>query len=175
MYQGQELALEEVLVPDEKRSDPAWIRSAGEHGMRDGCRVPLPWTRAGETFGFSNGASWLDQPRHWGELSAEAQTDDPASMLELTRKALRLRRNEPALGDGEMLWRDDLDLGSNVIAFERPARLGGGGILVVCNTGDEPVTLAKAGEILASSHIPLERTSSNALVIVPNTAVWLRA
>lgn len=175
IYQGQELALEEVLVPDEKRSDPSWLRSNGQSGMRDGCRVPLPWTRAGETFGFSAGEAWLEQPRHWADLSAEAQTDDPASMLELTRKALRLRRTEPALGDGEMTWRNDLALGANVVAFERPARLGGAGILVVCNTGSETVTLAHAGEILAASRLPLERTASNALIIPPDTAVWLRA
>ncbi len=174
IYQGQELALEEVInIPASERQDPAWFRSGGVDGLRDGCRVPLPWTRAGETFGFSTDSAWLTQPRHWRELSIEAQTDDPASMLELTRKALRLRRSEPALGEGEMVWRDDLTLGSSVLAFERPSRFGRPGILVVCNTGAEDAAIPRAGLMLASSRVPLERTASNALVIPPDTAVWL--
>ncbi len=176
IYQGQELALEEVIdIPESERQDPAWFRSGGVDGLRDGCRVPLPWTRAGETFGFSSGKAWLTQPRHWRDLSIEAQTDDPASMLELTRKALRLRRSEPTLGEGEMVWRDDLALGSPVLAFERPGRFGRPGILVLCNTGDQDVALPNAGLMVASSRVPLERTASNALVIPPDTAVWLEA
>ena len=173
IYQGQELALEEVHVADDERQDPAWFRSHGVDGLRDGCRVPLPWTRSGDTFGFSAGKAWLTQPAHWRDLSIEAQTDDPASMLELTRNTLRQRRTEPALGDGDIVWRDDL--GDDVIAFERPARNGGRGVLVVCNTGAAPVTIAKAGHIMVASRIPLERTASNSLVIPPDTAVWLRA
>ncbi len=174
IYQGQELALEEVTaIPESERQDPAWFRSGGKEGLRDGCRVPLPWTRAGETFGFSGGTAWLTQPRHWRDLSIEAQTDDPASMLELTRKALRLRRELPALGEGEMHWRDDLRLGDSVLAFVRPGRFGSAGVLVVCNTGPEDVAVPNAGLILASSRVPLERTTSNALVIPADTAVWL--
>ena len=63
--------------------------------------------------------------------------------------------------------------GDDVLAFERPSRLGGAGILVVCNTGMEQVTVAKAGVILVASRLPLERTASNGLVIPPDTTVWL--
>ncbi len=176
IYQGQELALEEVTsIPDAERRDPAWFRSGGQDGLRDGCRVPLPWTRQGESFGFSSGQAWLTQPRHWRDLSVEAQSDDPASMLELTRKALRIRREQPALGEGQMQWRDDLRLGDSVLAFLRPGRLGSAGILVVCNTGAEDVAVPNAGAIVAASRVPLERTTSNALVIPPDTAVWLEA
>ena len=45
LYQGQELGLEEVDLPDEVRQDPIFERTGGERKGRDGCRVPLPWTR----------------------------------------------------------------------------------------------------------------------------------
>ena len=41
-YQGQELGLEEVDVPDEARQDPIFHRTGGARKGRDGCRVPLP-------------------------------------------------------------------------------------------------------------------------------------
>ena len=44
LYQGQELGLEEVDLPDEVRQDPIFIRSGGARKGRDGCRVPLPWS-----------------------------------------------------------------------------------------------------------------------------------
>ena len=54
LYQGQELGLEEVVdLPAESRQDPAFLRTGGEEGFRDGCRVPMPWTRDGASFGFS--------------------------------------------------------------------------------------------------------------------------
>ena len=48
LYQGEELGLPDVVdLPDEVRQDPAYFRGAGQDGFRDGCRVPIPWTREG--------------------------------------------------------------------------------------------------------------------------------
>lgn len=175
IYQGQELGLDEVIeIPDFERQDPAWFRSGGTDGLRDGCRVPLPWKQQGTSFGFApEGArAWLTQPHRWAQLAVDVQDSDPVSTLSLTRKALGLRRAEPAMGEGPIVWRDDLDLGADVLAFERP---GAEGVLVVTNTGDASVEVPNAGGILVSSQLPLERTPSNALVVPPNCTVWLRA
>ncbi len=138
IWQGQELALEEVRdLPDSERQDPEFINSHGEWIGRDGCRVPIPWTKAGKSFGFGpeDGAkTWLTQPRHWGELSVEAQQSDPDSMWNLTRSALMLRRTMDELGSGELRWRDDLSNGNkDVIAFERINHDGGTGMVSVTN------------------------------------------
>jgi len=178
IYQGQELSLDEVIeIPDFERQDPAWFRSGGTDGARDGCRVPLPWTHEGATFGFSpEGArAWLTQPHRWAQLAVDFQESDPESTLSLTRKALRLRRAEPALGEGDMRWRDDLGFGPEVLAFERPAVDGGKAILVVTNTGLDAVDVPNAGQIMASSHMPLVRTPANAVVVPADCTVWLRA
>ncbi|GGY14828.1 hypothetical protein GCM10010358_78600 [Streptomyces minutiscleroticus] len=57
--------------------DPAYFRGAGQDGFRDGCRVPIPWTREGSSYGFGDGGSRLPQPAEWAELSVEAQTGVP--------------------------------------------------------------------------------------------------
>ncbi len=107
VYQGEELGLWEVEdIPYELRQDPMWHRSGHADPGRDGCRVPLPWSGDEPPFGFSPAGAaarpWLPQPAEWKDRTVQAQTGDPHSMLELYRTALRIRRAEPALGDGAM-------------------------------------------------------------------------
>ena len=176
IYQGQELSLDEVIeIPEFEREDPAWFRSEGLDGLRDGCRVPMPWKQHGTSFGFApEGArAWLTQPHRWAQLAVDVQESDPVSTLALTRKALRLRRDESCLGDGEMHWRDDLELGTEVLVFERRGS-NGSSMLVVTNTGADTVEVPNAGEVLASSCLPIVRTPANAIEVPANCTVWLR-
>ena len=178
IWEGQELGLNEITdIPDEQRQDPVWFRTKGAEKGRDGCRVPIPWTRDGSTMGFGpdGSSAWLTQPEYWRDLSVEAQEGDPASMLELTRKALHIRRREMALGDGDMVWRDDLALGDAVLAYERPPIDGSPAVLIIANTGADDVELPNAGTLLISSKPTLERTAANTLIIPGDTTVWLRA
>lgn len=108
VYQGDELGLPEVELPRDVVQDPMHFRSGGVDPGRDGCRVPLPWTREGRSAGFSpedaTGEPWLPQPAGWGELSVAAQEADPTSMLHLYRAMLAARRAEPALAGEELTW-----------------------------------------------------------------------
>ncbi|MGW2019132.1 glycoside hydrolase family 13 protein [Streptomyces sp. NPDC001927] len=153
VYQGEELGLPEVVdLPDELRQDPAFLRGDGQDGLRDGCRVPLPWTPEGPSYGFGPGGSWLPQPAEWSGLSVAAQAADPGSVLELYRRALRLRREHPALGAGEAVeWLDGLPEG--VLAFRRRAE--GGEVLVTLNTTAREVPLPlTASPLLSSTPLP---------------------
>jgi alpha-glucosidase len=160
LYQGEELGLHEVVeIPADQRQDPAFFRNPGVDVGRDGCRVPLPWTVEGPSFGFGSGAAHLPQPEWFGRYSAEAQEGDPESTLNLYREALRLRRE---LQTAETLeWDEELSQG-DVLAFSRP-----GGWVNVTNFGAEPAALP-AGEVLVSSS-PLEEG-----VLPAATTVWLR-
>ncbi|MGW5850343.1 glycoside hydrolase family 13 protein [Streptomyces sp. NPDC055254] len=73
----------------------------GQEGLRDGCRVPIPWSGTEPPYGFGPAGTWLPQPAGWGGLSVAAQTGDPHSTLELYRAALELRRALPGLGAPE--------------------------------------------------------------------------
>jgi alpha-glucosidase len=166
VYQGEEFGLWEVEdIPDALRQDPIFSRTHGADLGRDGCRVPLPWSGTSPPFGFSpDGATsepWLPQPASWQHSTMEAQRSDPYSMLELYRTALRIRRDEPALGDGPMAW---LPAPDGALAFSR-----GPGFACVANTSDEPVALPAHTSALVASG-PLSADG----LLPADTAIWLR-
>ncbi|MFE9437901.1 glycoside hydrolase family 13 protein [Streptomyces sp. NPDC006602] len=164
VYQGEELGLPDVVdLADEVRQDPAYFRGAGQDGFRDGCRVPIPWTRGGSSYGFGDGGSWLPQPEGWGELSIEAQTGVPGSTLELYRAAFAARREQPDLGAGDSVeW---LKAPEGVLAFRR------GEFVCVANTGAESVTTPKYGRLLLASG-DIAETDGEAKLPADTTVWW---
>ena len=134
LYQGEELGLpDHTSLDDDLRQDPAFFRTGGAERGRDGCRVPLPWARPSEGFGFSpTGVTWLPQPAAWASYALDAQRGVAGSTYETYRSALQLRR-ESGLGSGGMEWLHGL--GDDVIAFVNRD------VLVVANLGAEPVAL----------------------------------
>ncbi|MFJ1972564.1 glycoside hydrolase family 13 protein [Streptomyces sp. NPDC087903] len=158
VYQGEELGLPEVAdLPVEVLQDPVWEQTGRVRKGRDGCRVPLPWTRTGPSYGFGAGAAWLPQPESFASYAVEAQDGVEGSTLELYRTALRLRRK---LLQGEGLaWADEALPG--VLHFARHE-----GWRCVTNLSDEPVAVP-AGEVLLTSG-PLEGG-----LLGPDTTVWL--
>lgn len=112
IYQGEELGLPEVAdLPPDALQDPVWQRTGHTVKGRDGCRVPLPWSRHGTSYGFGSNGSWLPQPPVFAGLSAQAQDGIPGSTLEMYREAIRLRRRlQTDDRDIEWLELDDPDL-----------------------------------------------------------------
>jgi alpha-glucosidase len=164
VYQGEELGLEEVEdLPEEALQDPIWERSDHTKRGRDGCRVPLPWSGQAPPFGFSpagrSGEPWLPQPTRWADRTAAAQTGDENGMLELYRRALRLRRDHPALGDGDLAW---LPTPENVLAFDRDP-----GFSCVVNLSAEPYPLPPHRGVLMTSHPLVDG------LLPPDTTAWL--
>jgi alpha-glucosidase len=163
IYQGEELGLSEVEdLADEVRQDPVFRRTNGTDIGRDGCRVPLPWSGTEPPYGFNTtgAAPWLPQPDDWATATVEAQTGDPASVLELYRSALTIRHAEPGLGDGPMTW---LDVPDGVLAFSRDDRFA-----CVVNLSGATVPVPPHTEVLLASG-PLDGTG-----LPSDTAVWLR-
>ncbi|RSM81349.1 alpha-amylase, partial [Streptomyces sp. WAC 01325] len=158
VYQGEELGLPEVAdLPFEVLQDPIWEQTGRVRKGRDGCRVPLPWTTTGPSYGFGAGGSWLPQPSGFAAYAVEAQDGVEGSTLELYRRALRLRRK---LLEGEDLtWAPDAPPG--VLHFARSA-----GWRCVANLSGTPVQLPPGEVLLASG--PLEGGLLGA-----DTTVWL--
>ena len=175
IYQGEELGLPEVTdLPDAARQDPRFHRTGGKYPGRDGCRVPLPWSRTGPNLGFSGNAAdpeapWLSQPADWGRYSVEAQLADPGSFFDLYRTALRLRREHPALGRGALRWLDqpgDPET-AGLLCFAREP-----GFIFAANLGAGPAVIPAHRDILlASEPHPLDSRGR----LRPDTAVWLSA
>jgi alpha-glucosidase len=158
LYQGEELGLHEVAdIPAELIQDPAFSRSGGAEKGRDGCRVPLPWTADGPSFGFGAGAAHLPQPAWFGQLSVQAQEHDPASTLTMYRQALAWRRRLQAAESLE--WMPGA--GGQVLHFARPD-----GWQSVTNFGPGAVPLPQGTVVVASA--PLE-----AGLLPADTTSWI--
>jgi alpha-glucosidase len=153
LYQGQELGLEEVDLPDGLRQDPVFFRTNGARKGRDGCRVPIPWQGEAPPFGFTTGDPWLPLPAEWRELTVAAQERDPASTLALFRSAVALRPRGDSFG-----W---LDSPPGSLVFER-------GEIICLGNVDAPEVELPPGELILSSEPGITST------LPPNTAAWLR-
>lgn len=158
LYQGEELGLHEVAeIPDEERQDPTFFRSPGVEKGRDGCRVPLPWTSAGQAFGFGAARPHLPQPEWFGRYSVEAQEQDEASTLRFYRRALELRHELQTSEDLE--WVEGTD--PSVLHFIRP-----GGWQCITNFGPAPVDLPPGTVVLSSGPLDGGRLPAD-------TTAWL--
>jgi alpha-glucosidase len=158
IYQGDELGLHEVAdLPREVLEDPMAGRSTTEKG-RDGCRVPLPWSPDGPSYGFGSRSPRLPQPEWFGAYAVSVQEADPGSTLNLYRRALTLRSH--LFAGNDLRWVESEP--SLLLHFER-----GGGVQCATNFGAEPVALP-AGEVLLSS-APLGDGR-----LPGDTTVWIR-
>lgn len=155
IYNGAELGLPNVELPDEVLQDPVWERSGRTERGRDGCRVPLPWSGSAPPFGFSaTPHTWLPIPADWGPLTVQAQLGDPSSTLMLYRRAIELRTGRSEFHGATVEWLGDS-------TFRRP-----GGLVCAFNTGEVPIALP-VGEVLLSSGPLIDG------LLPPDTAAWL--
>ena len=151
-------------LPDAALQDPIWTRSGGRLRGRDGCRVPLPWSGDRAPYGFSPAGvrTWLPQPDKWAPMTAQAQTDDPASMLELYRRAVHVRRRTASLRTTGLQWLDGYP--GDVLAFRRD------GLACIVNLGAEPVRRLPGELLLASS----PDGGQPGDLVEPDAAVWVQ-
>ena len=164
LYMGEELGLQDAIVPPEQVVDP---------GGRDGCRSPIPWT-TDSGHGWS-AATWLPFPPAAAAHSVEAETGDPDSMLEHYRRLLRLRRGVPALHRGDM---EMLDAPAGVVRWRRSATLRGGDatdaptvVEVAVNFTAQTVPEAiSAGPVLGGTVVEPDQTPSDPGALGPDEA-----
>jgi alpha-glucosidase len=110
LFAGEELGLEDAVVPADAVVDP---------GGRDGCRAPIPWDASPmHGWALEGGDPWLPWPPSPDVANAEAARSDPGSLLHLYRRLLAARRRSPALREGSIRLLDET---GDVLAFERMA------------------------------------------------------
>jgi alpha-glucosidase len=138
LYAGEELGLEDAVVPPERTVDP---------GGRDGCRAPIPWTGAAD-HGWGVTDPWLPWPPEPDVRNVADLTADPSSIAHLYRRLLAARRASPALRLGDM---ELLDMGPDVVAWRRGGAAGAADRLVAVNMGSSPAAVDLAGTVLVAS------------------------
>jgi alpha-glucosidase len=122
LYAGEELGLEDALVPPDRVRDP---------GGRDGCRAPIPWTSAPE-HGWAVGDAWLPWTADADTRNVESLRAEPDSILHLYRRLLAARRRSAALRTGT--W-SALPAPDGVLAYRR-ARDGDTRVVLVNFTAE---------------------------------------
>ncbi len=176
VYQGEELGLPQVDLPDERLRDPLWERSGHTNRGRDGCRIPMPWRGSRAPYGFSDAAPedcWLPPPEGWAAHTVAAQYDDPASMLTLYRTALRIRREHRPANHRTPPFHDAGSAASpKLYGPDDGSWFGfewGTGLRCLVNFGHGRLLMEEDAEVLLPS-APIEGR-----LIPPDTTVWVKA
>ena len=141
MYAGEELGLEDTVIPPERQVDP---------GGRDGCRAPIPWS-GGPTFGWPSADPWLPWPPDADTRNAEALRRDEGSILHLYRRLLEARHRTAALSVGEQVL---LDAPDGVLAWRRTHGNDQRVVLVNFTDGALDVGVAGSWEVEVASDFP---------------------
>lgn len=175
IYQGEELGLEDALLPDDSRQDPVFFRTKGKDKGRDGARVPLPWDKDQENYGFTSGKPWLPMPTDWQKNSVSEQqldasdltgTKEELSNFNLYRRSLMLRKK---IQNTKFEW---LKKSDSILAFSR-----GQSFSCYTNTSDVEVKveLGRNGskEILLSSAIG-GVIKEGVLYLPAHSTIWLQ-
>jgi alpha-glucosidase len=133
IYYGEEIGMAEAVIPPDHLRDPIGDSIAGLKYGRDSVRTPMQWD-ASRFAGFSIVDPWLPIADTSAEANVAAQRRAPASIFNLYRRLIALRRSSPALLDGVyrtvMVWLN-LFVFARIEASER--------MLIMLNLGGDAV------------------------------------
>ena len=167
IYQGQELGMsnfpfselqqfDDVAIHNKARKwrEQGWgdedIIAALRDNARDNSRTPMQWSPE-ENAGFTTGKPWLTVNPNYKTLNAEAQQEDPDSVLNYYKRMISLRRDNPGLIYGTY----DLVLEDHEQIFAYSRTHGNEQYLVLCNMSDRSAEF---------DHLPKAITSANLML-----------
>src|SRR5690349_7902481 len=160
-----------AIVADDTSPEEALILAAD--ASRDRCRTPMQWSTAPNA-GFSpeGVTTWLPlNPNHAQGINVAEQQNDPESMLNFYKRLLRVRKQTPALIDGD--YTPVNVSAEDYFAFLRQSQETAQTCLVVLNLSEKSDTLkfelpSQNVRCLFSTHTPEgESLSGEALKIAP--------
>jgi alpha-glucosidase len=130
MYYGEELGMADM--PAEALNNAALGPHRPRADERDRARTPMQWS-ATEGAGFTQGTPWLPIGPGAKSYNVAREKHDPDSIYSWYARLLRLRRQNPALREGQYVPLESAN--PHVFAFARSTR-DGRGALVVFNMSD---------------------------------------
>lgn len=164
IYQGEEFGMTNTPFPDERairdieginvlnearitgRVESAWqgILRKG----RDHARTPMHWSAEAHA-GFTTGEPWIMVNPNYRVVNAEAQENDPDSVLRFYRALIALRNTSRTLQYGayQPIWNEHAQL------FSYVRELDGEMYTIVCNMSEESVKLPQplSGDLVLSN------------------------
>jgi len=146
VYYGDELGMSNVVIPPERVQDPQEKNVPGLGLGRDPGRTPMQWDDSPHA-GFCppHVEPWLPVAPNYRQVNVAVESEEPSSMLTLTRALLALRRSRPALNRGSYhaLESSSQDCFVYVRQFDNER------LLVALNFSEGPqlVRIAEVGEV----------------------------
>ncbi|WP_447974300.1 glycoside hydrolase family 13 protein [Nitrospira sp. Kam-Ns4a] len=151
LYYGEEIGMGDVRLTRSQLRDPFTRRYWPFRRGRDPARTPMQWD-ASPHAGFTTGTPWLPVSPDFARVNVAAESADPASLLALYRRLIRLRRASPALRLGA--YREVPEAPDDCLVYLREA--ASERVLVAVNFTDRGQTFALPslrgeGELLLST------------------------
>ena len=152
VYQGQEIGMTNWYPTDPDMYEDVQTRWQYEnvatrrspekrlqrlyHGSRDSARTPVHWT-GGENAGFTDGTPWFYVNENYKSVNVADQENDPDSVLNFYRKAIKLRKTLSAVRHGD--YKEYFKGSSKLYAYSREDKRQR--LLVLCSFSDENMKL----------------------------------
>jgi alpha-glucosidase len=149
IYYGDEIGMTDVPVPTEASRDPVERREPGRG--RDPERSPMQWD-ASPNAGFTaaNAEPWLPIAPDAARVNVAGQAEDPDSLLTLTRRLVRLRKDHPVLATGDFERFGPTPEG--VFGFRRIGAEGRLSVLLNLTAQERAVPDGGPGRVLVGTH-----------------------
>ncbi len=120
IYYGEEIAMREAKLSREDLRDPVGLKWYPLHEGRDGCRTPMQWS-GDINAGFSNAKPWLPLGPDTDQYNVSVMDSDQQSILSFTKKLIWMRKEMPALLEGEYKAIGEVVSSKHCFCFERSA------------------------------------------------------
>ncbi|MCD4752491.1 MAG: DUF3459 domain-containing protein [Anaerolineaceae bacterium] len=179
-YYGEELGMTDTKIPPEFIQDPPAVNhpEIADIVGRDPERTPMQWDDSPNAgFSAEGVQTWVPVNENFTRVNTVAETQDPASFLNLYKALTTLRRANPALHIGSY---QSVDAGDDdIFAYLRRAE-DGTTFLVVLNFGNRIITLdlssvALKGEIMVSTDVASSGPAKlGALIMAENQGLVLK-
>ena len=170
VYQGQEIGMLNNYLPTLDDYNDVMVKNNSriarrlglpkktvfgmvQKATRDNARTPVQWSDA-PNGGFTTGTPWFGMNPNYTEINVESQLDDPNSLLNFYRDALKLRKeNEVAIyGD----YKEHYPKSNDLYVYER--NFEGKKLLVICSFTEnsvrfdapEGIELTESGLVLSN-------------------------
>lgn len=133
IYYGEEIGMEEAVIPYEEIQDPEGKNLWPDKPGRDGCRTPMQWDDS-EYGGFSSVKPWLPVNKNKVEVNVKKEMNQHDSLLNHYRSLIKFRKSNPVLKWGKLKLLNSSD---EVLSYMR--LYGDEKILVVLNFSEREI------------------------------------
>lgn len=179
LYYGEEIGMRDGRLRYRDLRDPYTKRFWPFRTGRDPARTPMQWDGSPQA-GFTSGQPWLPVSANASTINVAQQSTDPASLLSLYRRLIRLRRATPALRQG--IYTPLESTAPHCLVFLRSLEEPAASIpriLVAINFASSRLTasvpaMKREGRVLISTHAATARRTtwqSGLLELQPDEAV----